>query len=320
MWGKSTIPGRTFQGRGCGATCRPDEAALGVPEGGEFTAAVRDLYAPVAAERPPRAPHDLFPRCTGVALSARGAQGLMERTAQPRRAWQVEPEREAAEAVAEALSWGDGGAQRRVDIARAGVMALSDGRGQAATVGPSLVHRRESQAEVPTLGTILARRDGAGLGALADLALHRQQVLREADWERLRRGESVGDGAPGMWQVAEAACPGVRQTLDDDHLSAHLDDFAPLLYPNNPVGAKVWVDEPLGALRTGRSGKVLGALKRMRPWGGAVEGAGPHVLHSRFTRAGMRWKPPGLLHVLALRLAQRNGTFQAFRASRGLVT
>jgi hypothetical protein len=33
----------------------------------------------------------------------------------------------------------------------------------------------------------------------------------------------------------------------------------------------------------------------------------------------MRWKPPGFPNVLALRLAQLNGTFQAFLASRGLV-
>jgi hypothetical protein len=51
----------------------------------------------------------------------------------------------------------------------------------------------------------------------------------------------------------------------------------------------------------------------------AVEGACKHVIQSRFKRAGMRWKPPGFLHVLALRLARLNGSFQAFWGSRGLV-
>jgi hypothetical protein len=103
-----------------------------------------------------------------------------------------------------------------------------------------------------------------------------------------------------------------------------------------------------------RVGEVLGALKRMRPWkkavrkalvqligymernrtriryqepwnhglavgSGAVEGACTPVMHSRFTRAGMRWKPPGFLHVLALRLASLHDTFEVFWASRGLV-
>jgi hypothetical protein len=101
-------------------------------------------------------------------------------------------------------------------------------------------------------------------------------------------------------------------------------------------------------------GVVLRALKRMRPWkkavrdvltqligsvqrnriclrdqepwrhglavgSGAVEGACNHVIQRRFKRAGLRWKSPGFLNVLALRLARLNGTFQALWASRGLV-
>jgi len=106
----------------------------------------------------------------------------------------------------------------------------------------------------------------------------------------------------------------------------------------------------MGALLTDRIGEVLSALKRRRPckkavrqaltqligyvernrtrikyqepWhtglavgSGAVEGVCKHVMHSRFKRAGMRWKQPGFLNVLALRIAHLNGTFQAFWAS-----
>jgi hypothetical protein len=102
-----------------------------------------------------------------------------------------------------------------------------------------------------------------------------------------------------------------------------------------------------------RVGGGLSALKRMRPWqravhdalaqligyvarhrtrsryqepwhaglavgSGAVEGGCKPVIHSRCKRAGMRWKPPGFLNVLALRLARGNGTFPAFWARRGL--
>lgn len=66
-------------------------------------------------------------------------------------------------------------------------------------------------------------------------------------------------------------------------------------------------------------------LRDQEPWhtglavgSGAVEGACTHVMQRRVKRAGMRWKPPGFLHVLAWRIAQLNGTFQAFWASRGL--
>jgi hypothetical protein len=109
----------------------------------------------------------------------------------------------------------------------------------------------------------------------------------------------------------------------------------------------------MGARLRDHVGAVLRALQRMRPWhttvrdaldqligdverhrtrirdqepwhsglaggSGAGEGACKPVMQSRFTRAGMRWKPPGLLHVLALRIARLNGTFQAFWTSRGL--
>jgi hypothetical protein len=52
---------------------------------------------------------------------------------------------------------------------------------------------------------------------------------------------------------------------------------------------------------------------------GAVEGACTHGIPSRFKRAGMRWTSPGVLHVVAVRMARLTGTFQAFWASRGRV-
>jgi hypothetical protein len=66
LFGQITIPVRTFQCHGCGATLRPDDAPLGVPEAGDYTDDVRYLYAPVVAELPHRVASDLFQRCTGV--------------------------------------------------------------------------------------------------------------------------------------------------------------------------------------------------------------------------------------------------------------
>ena len=43
LFGAMTIPVRTFQCYGCGASLRPDDAFLGVPERGAFTADVRLL-------------------------------------------------------------------------------------------------------------------------------------------------------------------------------------------------------------------------------------------------------------------------------------
>jgi hypothetical protein len=86
------------------------------------------------------------------------------------------------------------------------------------------------------------------------------------------------------------------------------------------------------AVRTARAPRI-GDLARHRtrirsqePWprgravgAGAVEGACTQVMHRRVKRAGRRWTPPGLLHVLAGRSARRHGTFQACWASRGRV-
>jgi hypothetical protein len=228
----------------------------------------------VLAELPHRVANDLFERCTGVALSSRGALGLIDSTAHDLQPWQAERGTQEVVAVVDALGAGDGAADLGVEIAMDGVMAPIDGR----------------------------------------------------------------------WQEA----------LDYYHLSEHLYAFANLQSPNDPAEAKAWVDQKLRALLMDRVGDVLSALKGLRPWkqavrtalaqligdiernrtriryqepwqcglavgSGAVEGACKHVIQSRFKRAGMRWKPPGFLSVLALRIARLNGTFQAFWASRGLL-
>jgi Uncharacterised protein family (UPF0236) len=353
LFGEITVPVRTFQCRDCGATFRPDDRPLGVPEVGEFTDDVRLLYVPVAAELPHRVANALFERCTGVTLSSRGAQGIIDSTAEDLSSWQAERERQETAAVADAMVSGDGAADLRVEIAMDGVTAHIDGRWPQPKVATILVRQLETEAEEPTLGAVLARRYVCVLGSAEELAARITQVRRAAGWERLPIGEILGDGAPWIWKVADAYFPGVRQTLDYYHLSEHLYAFANLLYPNNPAGAKAWVDQKLGALLTDRVGEVLRALKRMRPrkkavrdalaqligyvesnrtriryqepWqralavgSGAVEGACKHVIQSRLKRGGMRWKQPGFLSVLALRIAQLNGTFQAFWAGRGL--
>jgi hypothetical protein len=354
LFGEMTIPVRTFRCNGCGATVRPDDAALGGPEAGDFTDDVRYLYAPIATELPPRVANALFARCTGVTLSSCGAQGIIDSTAEDLRTWQAEREVQEAEVVADALGAGEGMADLQVEIVMEGITAHIDARWQQPKVATILIRRLEVQAEEPTLGALRARRYVCVLGTADELAIRIKQVLREVRWERIPLGEILGDGAPWIWNAAEAHLPGVRQTLDDYHLSEHLYPFAHLLYPNNPAGAKIWVEQNMGALLTDRVGDVLSALKRMWPWkkairgvlaqligyvernrtriryqepwhsglavgSSAVEGACKHVIHSRFNRAGMRWKQPGVHNVLALRRTGLNGTFQAFWASRGLV-
>jgi hypothetical protein len=124
--------------------------------------------------------------------------------------------------VADAFDVGNGLTDVRVEIAMDGVMAHIDGRWQEAKVGTILVRRLEAAPTEPTRGAILARRDVGILGAAQDLAARIKQVIRNAGWESIPMGEILGDGAPWIWNVAEAHFPGVRQTLDYDHLSEPL--------------------------------------------------------------------------------------------------
>jgi len=353
LLGEVHIPVRTFQCGGCGAALRPDDQYLGVPHVGDFTDDVRALYTPVVAELPHRVANDLFQRCTGVALSSRGAQSLIESTAQDFQQWQAERQTQEATTVSAAAGVGDGGANLHVEIAMDGVMAHIDGRWQEAKVATILMRRLAAEVAQPTLGAVVARRYVCVLGSAEELAARIHQGIREAGWERIPIGEILGDGAAWIWTVADTHFPGARQTLDYYHLSEHLYAFANLQYPNNPTGAKAWVDQQIEALLMDRVGAVLSALKRTRPWkntvrealaqligyvernrtriryqvpwntglavgSGAVEGACKHVIQSRFKRAGMRWKLAGFLNVLALRTARLNGTLQAFWAGRGL--
>jgi hypothetical protein len=88
-------------------------------------------------------------------------------------------------------------------------------------VATILVRRLETATEEPTLGAVLARRYVCVLGSAEDMAVRITQAIREGGWDRIPVGEIPGDGAAWIWTVADAHFPGVRQTLDDYHLSEH---------------------------------------------------------------------------------------------------
>ena len=81
-----------------------------------------------------------------------------------------------------------------------------------------------------------------------------KQISVDVGWQHLPVAEILGDGAPWIWHVAEAhfPFPGVRQTLDYHHLSEHLYAVAPLLVPDAPEHAKLWVEGKPAAVFTAR--------------------------------------------------------------------
>jgi hypothetical protein len=264
LFGAIEIPVRTYYCHDCGASRRPDDTPLGVPPVGDFTDDVRMLSTPLVAELPHRVAHDILARFTGVALSSRGAQGLIDSSAADHRAWRRQAEGPDHTAVAEVLA-GKDASRLRLEIAMDGVKAHIDRRWQEPKVATVLVRHLPTGAQVPPRGAVLARRYVCVLGTAEDLVERSKAVIHEAGWDRIPVAEIVGDGAAWIWNVATEHCSGVRQILDYSHLREHLYAFAPLLYPEAPERAKTWVEEQLAALLTDRVGDVLGALKRMRP-------------------------------------------------------
>jgi hypothetical protein len=249
----------------------------------------------------------------------------------------------------------DQGVDLVLEVAMDGVMAHLDGDWHEAKVGTILVrHRGEKGRDgEPMLGQVVARRYACVRGGPEELAVEIKRTIHEAGWEAIPIGEILGDGAHWIWNLAAKHFPGVPQTLDTYHLKEHLYEFANLRY-KDPCRAEAWVQMKVEALRENRAGAVLGGLKKMKsrkkiaretlrglivyvqnnkdriryqePWetglavgSGSVEGACKHLVQSRFKRAGMRWKTPGFLSVVELRVARLNGTDGEFRASRGLV-
>jgi hypothetical protein len=137
-------------------------------------------------------------------------------------------------------------------------MAHLDGRWQAAKVGTVLGRRLDAQAEEPTLGAVLARRDVGILSSAEERASRLPQGLREAGGERSPSGAMGGEDAPWIGKVADAYVPGGRQTLDYDHLREHLHAFATCQDPNNPAGAKAWASSNSGRFSRTASGPCWG--------------------------------------------------------------
>jgi len=352
LFGGVVLHYRTFFCGRCQSHLRPDDPAVGIPDEGTFSDDVRAFFEPLAAELPHRTAADLFQQFTGVDLSSRGAQSVIDSTADDLRAWRED--REAGE-VREVSSLLAQGADLVLEVAMDGVMAHIDGDWHEAKVGTILVRGRgEKTADgEPKLGSVAARRYACVRGGPDELGDEIRKTIRESGWSGIPVAEILGDGSVWIWNLADRCFPGVRQTLDTWHLKDHLFEFANLNY-KDPCRAKAWVDMKVEALREGRVGDMLGGLKKMaprtkearnalrgligyvennrgridyqRPWedglavgSGSVEGACKHLVQSRFKRAGMRWKTPGFLNVVELRVARLNGTDREFWASRGLL-
>lgn len=155
----------------------------------------------------------------------------------------------------------------------------------------------------------------------------------------------VADGAHGIWARVQELFPTAREILDYYHCSQHVHTVATAQYGEQPEKALEWVEATMARLFKGEVTQVIGGLKRMQPstvkagaeidnlitylqnhrhrisYGshrkggyplssGGIESAHKFICHVRLKRSGAWWYVANSNHMLALRCAKYNGTFE----------
>lgn len=155
----------------------------------------------------------------------------------------------------------------------------------------------------------------------------------------------VADGAPWIWNWAEAMYPEQQQILDFYHAMEHLGSFAMDYFKEKPI-AKAWIEQQKARLLTDEVGQVIEAIwnlpatrrvtteearvalvkyyqknqKRMKYGSfrqeglligsGPIEAAHRHVLQQRLKLSGQRWSTTGFQAVATLRAAEKSQQWQ----------
>jgi len=148
----------------------------------------------------------------------------------------------------------------------------------------------------------------------------------------------IGDGAEWIWNLADHHFLGATQILDLWHACEHIHDLARTYYGEASEQGKRWAQEHCRSLKQSGPGKLLGALRRMKPktdeqreavrletgyftrnkqrmqyqefrrqgmmiGSGPVEAGCKIVVGQRLRGAGMRWSGKGADTCLAVRTA-----------------
>ncbi len=155
----------------------------------------------------------------------------------------------------------------------------------------------------------------------------------------------VADGARWIWQRVKALFPTAHEILDYYHCAAHIHALAEVQYGEHPERALEWVEATMARLFAGEVEGVIGGLQRLRPvtetaataiehligylrqhrerinyraerkggyplGSGGIESAHKFICHARLKRSGAWWYVANSNHMLALRCAKYNGTFE----------
>ena len=154
----------------------------------------------------------------------------------------------------------------------------------------------------------------------------------------------IADGARWIWKQAQALFPSAVEILDYYHCSERLHKVAALQYGARPERQREWCEAALARLFYGEVHGVIWGLQRMQPTdaqaaeeitkliaylqrhqarvdyrfarkggypmgSGGIESANKFICHVRLKRSGAWWYVTNANHMLALRCAKYNGTF-----------
>jgi hypothetical protein len=155
----------------------------------------------------------------------------------------------------------------------------------------------------------------------------------------------VADGAKWIWSRVKELFPTAAAILDYYHCAEHIHQLAEVQYGEHPERALEWVEATMARLFAGEVDGVLWGLQRMRPatptaevaitdligylqnnrdrinyrsqrkagyplGSGGIESAHKFICHARLKRSGAWWYVANSNHMLALRCAKYNGTFE----------
>lgn len=179
-------------------------------------------------------------------------------------------------------------------------------------------------------------RYGAVLGDLAAFTPVLLDVATSAGFGKASRSCLTADGAAWIWNLADTHFPDSVQILDWYHACQHLSDAAQALFPDRPTSATTWLQTHTDALFEGHVAPLVAELERAKlsepaayfrthaarthyadfqeagyPIGsGSVESEVKQFKH-RLDGPGMSWSRPGIQHMIRLRAAVLDGSFDS---------
>lgn len=150
----------------------------------------------------------------------------------------------------------------------------------------------------------------------------------------------LGDGAGWIWNMAKELFPDAVFILDYYHFEEHVHECANVIYPDDKISRKTWVNkiidgfmndrieptieklsmekftEPKVGIKVEELKTYLGNNKDKMNYkvykdkgyfigSGAIEGGNKHVIQQRLKLAGMRWNKTGAQYIASLRCASK---------------